>query len=226
MAMQRPPPNSQQNRSVSPVRWTTTSPLRPRFSIDTRWTNWSDASRISRSVAGGWKLNRVLMLRHMCDSAGVCDVRRSSSRGRRRGWAAHRSWRDFGCRPRRAGPECSVDRPLTPRLPSPADAAPCKRRRKVGHSMWLGAGQTAACRRPSRIALNLRIVWSNSAAFAESSRRSMRGWPSGANILAISSREKPAERPSAISARRCSTAGAKTRRRPCRPTGAIRPFSS
>jgi hypothetical protein len=28
-------------------------------------TNWSEAARISSSVAGGWKLCRVLMLRHM-----------------------------------------------------------------------------------------------------------------------------------------------------------------
>jgi hypothetical protein len=27
-------------------------------------------------------------------------------------------------------------------------------RRNFGHSMWLGAGQAAACRNPSRIALN------------------------------------------------------------------------
>ena len=30
-------------------------------------TNCNDAARISSSVAGGWKLNSVLMLRHMGD---------------------------------------------------------------------------------------------------------------------------------------------------------------
>jgi hypothetical protein len=62
----------------------------------------------------------------------------------------------------------------------------------VGHSRWLGAGQAAACRRPSRMALSLRIVRSSSRALVASICRSMRGRPSGANMRAISSREKPA----------------------------------
>ncbi|MDB6043147.1 MAG: hypothetical protein JWM63_1698 [Gammaproteobacteria bacterium] len=92
--------------------------------------------------------------------------------------------------------------------------------------MWLGAGQAAACRRPSRMALSLRIVLSNSSALAASICRSMRGRPFGANMSAISSSEKPAARPSAISASRSSTPGSNTRRRPRRPTEAISPFSS
>lgn len=92
--------------------------------------------------------------------------------------------------------------------------------------MWLGAGQAAACRKASRIAESLRTFPSTSSAFAASLRRSMCGRPSGANIGAISSSEKPAARPSAISASRSSTPGAKTRRRPRLPTEAISPFSS
>jgi hypothetical protein len=66
--------------------------------------------------------------------------------------------------------------------------------------MWLGALHAAAWRRPSRIAVSWRIVASSSEALAVSIPRSMRGRPSGANIRAISSRAKPAERPSAITA--------------------------
>ncbi len=107
------------------------------------------------------------------------------------------------------------------------------RRRNLGHSMWLGAGHDAACRRPLRKALNVRIVRSNSSALAASIRRSMRGCPSGANIRAISSSEKPARRPSAISASRSTTrdrtgaaslAGQSTRSTPCpHRTAASRP---
>src|SRR2546426_9576291 len=43
-------------------------------------TNWSEASRISSSVAGGSKLNSVLMFRHMTFSPGFS--------GRRRRWEA------------------------------------------------------------------------------------------------------------------------------------------
>lgn len=75
------------------------------------------------------------------------------------------------------------------------DAAIFSRRRKVGHSMWLGAEQAAACRRPSRIAVIFRIVASSSSALATSSDRSIRGRPFGVNIVAISSSEKPAARP-------------------------------
>src|SRR2546427_392577 len=53
-------------------------------------------------------------------------------------------------------------------------------RRKVGHSMWLGARQAAAWRRPSRMAWSLRIVLSRASALAVSICRSMRGRPSGA----------------------------------------------
>ena len=48
----------------------------------------------------------------------------------------------------------------------------------------------------------------------------------GATISAISSSEKPASRPRAISASRSSTPGAKTRRKPRLPTEAISPFCS
>jgi hypothetical protein len=54
----------------------------------------------------------------------------------------------------------------------------------------------------------------------------MRGWPSGANMRAISSSEKPAAEPSAISASRSSTPASNRRRRPRRPPDAISPFSS
>src|SRR6478672_5721511 len=48
------------------------------------------------------------------------------------------------------------------RGPIAFDAAARRSRLKVGHSMWLGARQAAAWRRPSRIALILRIVPSSS----------------------------------------------------------------
>ena len=79
--------------------------------------------------------------------------------------------------------------------PRASEAATRRMRRKVGHSMWLGARQAAACRRPSRISLSSRTVLSSSSAFAASILRSMRGRPSGANITAISSSEKPAGTP-------------------------------
>ena len=92
--------------------------------------------------------------------------------------------------------------------------------------MWLGARQAAACRRPSRISVSLRMVLSNSSALAASICRSIRGRPSGANMSAISSSEKPAERPSAISASCSSTLGSNTRCNPRLPIEAINPFSS
>ena len=61
----------------------------------------------------------------------------------------------------------------------------------MGHCRWLGAGQAAAWRRPSRMALSLRIVLSSSWALAVSICRSMRGCPSGENMRVISSSEKP-----------------------------------
>ena len=73
---------------------------------------------------------------------------------------------------------------------------------KVGHSRWLGAGQAAAWRRPSRMAVSLRMVRSRSSALAASISRSMRGWPSAVNIRAISSSVKPAAWPNEISASR------------------------
>ncbi|CAM5247149.1 hypothetical protein SALBM311S_06707 [Streptomyces alboniger] len=57
-------------------------------------------------------------------------------------------------------------------------------------------------------------------------RRSRCGCPSGANTREISSSEKPAVRPNAISARRSSTPGSYRRRRPRLPTEVISPFSS
>ena len=110
-------------------------------------------------------------------------------------------------------------------FPGP-EAAALRYWRNVGHSMWLGAGQAAACRKPSRMVVSLRIVRSSSYALAMSIRRSMRGRPSGANIRAISSREKPASRPRAISASRSRTAGPNSRRWPRLPIDAIRPRSS
>ena len=98
--------------------------------------------------------------------------------------------------------------------PIARDAAARRSRRKVGHSMWLGAGQTAACRRLLRIALSRRIVSSSSSALSASIRRSMRGRPSGPNIRAISSSVKRGPRPSAISASRSSTPGSNRRRGP------------
>ena len=71
--------------------------------------------------------------------------------------------------------------------------------------MWLRAGQAAACRRPSRMALSSRILVSSSSALAASICRSMRGRPPGPNMSAISSSEKPAACPSAINASRSST---------------------
>ncbi len=106
------------------------------------------------------------------------------------------------------------------------DAAARRYWRNVGHSMWLGAGQAAACRKPSRMVVSLRIVRSSSSALAMSSRRSMFGRPSGASIRATSLSEKPAWRPSAIRASRSSTAGSKSRRWPRLPIEAIRPRSS
>ena len=91
--------------------------------------------------------------------------------------------------------------------------------------MWLGARQAAAWRRPSRMASSLRIVLSSSSALAVSICRSMRGRPSGANMSAISPSEKPAARPSAISANRSSTPESNRRRKPRLPIEAISPFS-
>jgi hypothetical protein len=54
----------------------------------------------------------------------------------------------------------------------------------------------------------------------------MFGCPCGENICAMSSSEKPAARPSAISASRSSTPASNTRRIPRRPMDAISPFSS
>src|SRR5215468_7586258 len=48
--------------------------------------------------------------------------------------------------------------------PIAPDAAARRKRRNLGHSMWLRARHAAACRRPSRMALSLRIVRSNSSA--------------------------------------------------------------
>ena len=106
------------------------------------------------------------------------------------------------------------------------DAAARSRRRNVGHSMWLRAGQTAACFNPSRMAVSSRIVVSSSSALAASFSRSMRGRPPGTNMYAISSSENPAARPSAISARRSSTPASNRRRRPRLPIETISPFSS
>jgi hypothetical protein len=92
--------------------------------------------------------------------------------------------------------------------------------------MWLGAWHAAACRRPSRIALSSRIVLSNSSALFASICRSIRGLPSGANICAISSSEKPAARPTAISASRSRTPALNRRCRPRRPMEEMSPFSS
>src|SRR6266571_8815529 len=64
--------------------------------------------------------------------------------------------------------------------PKDPDAAARRMRRKVGHSMWLGARQAAAWRRPSRMSVSLRIVLSSSSALARSIGPSMRGRPSGA----------------------------------------------
>src|ERR1700756_2403704 len=111
----------------------------------------------------------------------------------------HAGYKFFGARQRRS------------RAPIAPEAAACRMRRKVGHSIWLGARQAAACRRPSRISVSLRMVLSNSLALAASICRSRRGRPSGANMSAISSSEKPAERPRAIRARRSNTPGSKTR---------------
>jgi hypothetical protein len=59
------------------------------------------------------------------------------------------------------------------------------------------------------MALGLRIVLSSSSALAASICRSMRGRPSGANMSAISSSEKPAARPRAISCQAFQHAGIK-----------------
>ena len=92
--------------------------------------------------------------------------------------------------------------------------------------MCVRAGQAAACRRLSRIELSSWMVLSSSSALAASICRSMRGRPSGENMSEISSSEKPAARPSAISASGSSTPGSNTRRRPHLPIEAISPFSS
>jgi len=76
------------------------------------------------------------------------------------------------------------------------------------------------------MSVSLRMVLSSSSALAVSILRSMRGRPSGANMSAISSSEKPAERPTAISASRSSTPGSNRRCRPRLPIDAISPFSS
>jgi len=83
-----------------------------------------------------------------------------------------------------------------------------------------------AWRRPSRIAVSSPILPSSSTALAASICRSMRGWPSGANMRAISSRENPAAYPSRIRPSRCSTPASNTRRRPRRPVERMSPFSS
>jgi hypothetical protein len=57
------------------------------------------------------------------------------------------------------------------------------------------------------MARNLWMIRSRSSALAVSIFRSMFGCPSGANMSAISSSEKPPLRPSAISASRSSTPG-------------------
>jgi hypothetical protein len=46
------------------------------------------------------------------------------------------------------------DASLLSGAPMAPEAAPRNKRRNVGHSMWLGAGQTAACCKPSRTALS------------------------------------------------------------------------
>ncbi len=61
---------------------------------------------------------------------------------------------------------------------------------------------------------------------AESVPRSMVGFPAGENMDPISSSEKPAAWPKAISASWSSTPGANRRRRPWRPVEAISPLSS
>jgi len=77
---------------------------------------------------------------------------------------------------------------------------------RLGHSIWLGALQAAACRKLLRISVSLRMVPSSSSALVASICRSMRGAaPLGANMSAIALSEKPAERPRAISASRSST---------------------
>ena len=69
-------------------------------------------------------------------------------------------------------------------------------------------------------------VRSSSSALAVNACRSIRGRPSGANMCAISVSEKPADCPNAIRASRSSTPASNRRRKPLRPTDAIRPFSS
>src|SRR5262245_44720177 len=84
---------------------------------------------------------------------------------------------------------------LLRRAPIAPLAAACTMRRNFGHSMWLGALQLTACFKPSRIAVSCLIVSSSSFAFAASFCRSIRSRPSGENIAAISSSEKPAALP-------------------------------
>ena len=86
------------------------------------------------------------------------------------------------------------------RAPIAPVAAARRMRRKLGHSMWIGARQAAACRKLSRTSVNLQIVRSSSSALAMSICRSMWGLPSGANMSAISSSEKAAARPPSQSA--------------------------
>jgi hypothetical protein len=69
-------------------------------------------------------------------------------------------------------------------------------------------------------------VRSISSALADSSCLSIAGPPLGDSIEPISSSDKPATWPRAISASRSSTSGAKRRRIPARPVDAIKPFFS
>jgi AcrR family transcriptional regulator len=77
--------------------------------------------------------------------------------------------------------------------------ATSRRRLKVGHSMWDGARQSATWRMTSRRAVSWRICWSRSSALSCRTVRGSSGTPSLPNIVEISSSEKPAALPIAIS---------------------------
>ncbi len=115
---------------------------------------------------------------------------------------------------------------LFPRVRTGPEAAACKIRRKLGHSITFGARHVAACNRPSRISVRLRIVLSNSAALDKSLCRSIRGCPLGVNTSAISLSVKPAARPNAIRASRSKTSESNVRCKPRLPIEEIKPFSS